>query len=615
MKINTTENSGWKQDRHQDRYSKAIMIIFIAALLIRLIGVNDIMYNDEATRAVAIRDSGFLGNLVGKDTGHPPLYSWIAMSFTSLLGMSTAVFRLIHIIFGVLTIYLVFIIARRYFGSKAALWSVAIIGFSYYHILASIQITIDGSLLAFFYLLTIYFFMRYSEADSRDELAFNSGKKNFITNRFKINQFRINKWLPLAGLAFGLAMLTKVSAVLVLPPIVIYSLIKSKSIKKAAGELAVVCAIGALMFSSYLVLSVFDPSGIEFVKARAQEVAVNSPINLSLLAIQFVQAAIWMGPFILGMILLSFFWLIDRGEDKQGKKNTYLMLLFIATIVFFYVFIIRDNFRPVERYFMVLTAPISILAGAYLSRIKFEKKHLLIFTSVFVIFSGFLVWLNLKQNEYLPFYPKEEFIRHAAGFDWTIYTPFLGNEGPVGFYLSLDSIAYSFILAFIALGIYLAAEHAGRERKSNRRETLAISALAVFLAISAAFNLIITEEYLIGKMNPDIEKVSSEMIDYVQKNDVKTPLLFFRNFALEFYTEPKYGECPYQLAYWDECSIDFTDNKNPRKLELIEKGGTIIVVDFPKISRESLLWKKFSECRKLKSFYDKGQEVGFIIEC
>ena len=59
--------------------------------------------------------------------------------------------------------------------------------------------------------------------------------------------------------------------------------------------------------------------------------------------------------------------------------------------------------------------------------------------------------------------------------------------------------------------------------------------------------------------------------------------------------------------------IDFGGDENQRKLELIERGGTIIVVDFPKINHNSLLWKKFSECKKLKSFYDKGQEVGFII--
>lgn len=599
MKKNTAENS----KRQHDRYSKAIIIIFVAALLIRLIGVNDVMYNDEATRAIAIKDSGFLGNLVGKDTGHPPLYSWIAMSFTSVLGMSNVAFRLIHIIFGALTIYLVFLIARRYFGSKAALWSVAIIGYSYYHILASIQITIDGSILAFFYLLTLYFFMRYSEFDVKDELAFRAGKTGI----------RINKWLPLAGVAFGFAMLTKVSAILVLPPIVAYSLIKSRSVKKTAVELGAICIMGVLMFSSYLILSSFDPSGIEFVKARAQEVAVKSPLNLPLLAIQFAQAGIWMGPFIIGMLLLSFAWLLDKKKDDQSKKNTHLMMLFITTIIFFYVFIIRDNFRPIERYFMVLTAPISILAGAYLSKIKFEKKHLLIFISVFVIFSGFLVWLNLKQNEYLPFYPKEEFIKYAVGFDWAVYMPFLGNEGPVGFYLSLDTVAYSFILAFIALGIYLITKYARVKRKGCGQA--AISALVVFIAVAAAFNVIITEEYLIGKMNPDIEKVSKEMLDYVEKNDVKKPLLFFRNFALEFYTTPKYGECPYQLKYWDECSIDFSDDKNPRKLELIDKGGTILVVDFPKINHDSLLWKKFSECKKLKSFYDKGQEVGFIIEC
>ena len=253
MKKNTAENSEWQKDR----YSKTIIIIFVLAILIRTIGINDVMYNDEATRAIAIKDSGFLGNLVGRDTGHPPLYSWLAMPFTSVLGMSNIAFRLIPLIFGALTMYLVFVIARRYFGDKAALWSIAIIGFSYYHILASVQITIDGSILAFFYLLTLYFFMRYSEFDIKDELTCGIGKA----------KIKINRWLPLAGIAFGFAMLTKVSAILVLPPIVIYSLIKSRSVKRTTLELGTICIIGSLMFPSYLILSVFDPSGIEFVKA------------------------------------------------------------------------------------------------------------------------------------------------------------------------------------------------------------------------------------------------------------------------------------------------------------------------------------------------------------
>ncbi len=607
-----------KQTKRQDEKKylkyKVLLLIFVLALFIRLLGSGNVLYNDEGARTISVRENTLMGNLVGENTAQPPIYSWIATAFTFVFGMSNYSFRMVHIIFGMLTIFVAYLFAKRFYGEKTALWTTAIMAFSYYHIAASIQITLDGSILAFFFMLTIYFCARYFENENND--AGNRGKRAGAKHRF------LDKYLILTGISFGCAVLTKISAIILIPIIGIYAIYVRRKLIRPVLECLIISAVGFVVLIPYLAFSLINTKGIEFLILRANDVASYGPANNLLLLIQFFQAAIWMGPFIIFAIVLLYFgkFLAKKqkfeGAEEWFSKESVLLLIFVSIVIIFYVFVIKDNFRPIERYFYVLNAPAAIVAGRFFSKVKFNTKHFATIVIATIIFSLFLFGLNLKHNDTIPFYPKEEFLTKAKNLEWSINIPLIGNEGPIGFYLSLDSIIYTFIIASLLFFAYILFIALGREKT-------ALFALAIFIAVCLSFNILITQEYLISATHPNIGKVTREIVEYADQGTMKKPIFVFRNFALYFYFWPDYGRCPYKypeskinLPWNDKCTLDFADLDSQEKIELMKKGSSIIYVDFPKTDKESKLWKYLNnDCKKIKSFSDKGQEIGFIFEC
>jgi len=113
-----------------------LLVILVVALLARalfsvgVVGLDAMTKGDEADyHAIAVNlatGEGFAGE-DGKITGRrPPLFPFLLSILYRVAGPSAALARVIQILLGVVVVYLVYLVARRYFTERVALTAAAI---------------------------------------------------------------------------------------------------------------------------------------------------------------------------------------------------------------------------------------------------------------------------------------------------------------------------------------------------------------------------------------------------------------------------------------------------------------------------------------------------------
>ena len=545
------------------REIKILLIVLLIAFLVRVTNLNKTIIFDEYVQTKAVLEHNALG--LDKGTGITPLTTWTRIVFTWLMGVHTWSLKLVSVVFGLLSLVLVYFLAKELYDKKTALWASLLIAVSAWHVLGTTSISFDGAFLTFYYLLTIFCFVKYLKTESR-------------------------KWLYFTGIAFGLAMLTKLNAILIIPIIIIYSLIKEANIKKAVKDFLIIGLVSILVFSVFPIAAYFTDWSYFSVVMQHTGVFENPSFNIVLLLIQYMLAVFWAGPLFIGLYIIKLL--------RFDRKDV-LMHLWIGVVFLFFTFVVQENFRPLERYFMVIFPPICILGGDYISKLRFDKRDLIKFFCVFVVFGLLLFLLNLLNNDILPFYPKTEFIKRAIGFKWNFLVPFTGDQGPIGMYVAFISIVLSFVFAFLFLILHFFAI-IYKKRYATKMFFL------IFLAISFSYNIFMLQEMIFNSTNPNIDLVSKAAIDYALENDLKEPVYVFRNDAFKYYLSPRYQ---------DVIPISFRHEFDIETINKIKNGGTVIVVDFPSVNKESTLWKGLNSCNMRKSFYDKNIRIGYIFEC
>ncbi len=100
---------------------KGLLPILLLGTVLRLISINQSLWLDEATTALAAKMS--LADIFTKffpGDFHPPLYYLLMKGWGSLFGLSEISLRTPSVIFGILTIYLIYLIAKKIFDTKTA---------------------------------------------------------------------------------------------------------------------------------------------------------------------------------------------------------------------------------------------------------------------------------------------------------------------------------------------------------------------------------------------------------------------------------------------------------------------------------------------------------------
>lgn len=113
-----------------------IIFVLLAAFIIRLINLNQSLWLDEAISILAAKNYSFIGIITeyAKGDFHPPGYFIILWIWGRLFGFSEVSMRFPSVIFGLLTIFLIYLIGKKLFSDKIALFAALLLSINPLHI-------------------------------------------------------------------------------------------------------------------------------------------------------------------------------------------------------------------------------------------------------------------------------------------------------------------------------------------------------------------------------------------------------------------------------------------------------------------------------------------------
>jgi len=115
---------------------KLLFWILLLGFILRLISLNQSLWLDEATSALVVRNFNF-GEIVTKFSPgdfHPPFYYLLLRAWGMVFGSSEIALRMPSVIFGLLTIYIVFLIGKELFNKKVGMIASVLLATSGLHI-------------------------------------------------------------------------------------------------------------------------------------------------------------------------------------------------------------------------------------------------------------------------------------------------------------------------------------------------------------------------------------------------------------------------------------------------------------------------------------------------
>jgi len=171
-------------------------LIFLAALLLRLFFATtaSYIYDEDSASIPRSQSISFApGNLQLPIRGqnHPAMPAYFVKVSSMLFGTTPLGYRLVHVLAGMGTIVMIFLLARTWYGPVAARWAAALLAFNEYYLGVSSRATAHVPYL-FFLAAAVYGFGRFVDAQRA-------------------------VYLYGAGVALGLAFYCKEQAALLLP--------------------------------------------------------------------------------------------------------------------------------------------------------------------------------------------------------------------------------------------------------------------------------------------------------------------------------------------------------------------------------------------------------------
>lgn len=550
------------------RSYQAIWVIIGIALLLRVWTLGVPFTGDENPWPYAAKDHSSAGFNFIIDRDHdsfvwtsPPLAPLAYRFFTWPFGVNEASMRLVPLIIGLVNIFLTFLLARRLFEPKTAVFSAGIMAVSFWHVLSSFLIEHDSSFLALFWLL---FFLSYSEYESRQE----------------------TKWLITAGIVLGLALLTKLTGGLMLIVLGAYLLWQKKELKQPVIECTKILGMGLAVFSAFPILSLLLNPAYFWETIMHAGVLTLIPSLFSPVRIM-IYLLLWATPLLAGLALLSLF---------EPDKRSRLLWCWSGIVVLFYVF--TKYMGAIDRYMAVMIPALAILAGRELAkRVDWQDvKRIIVFALPIL---GLLLLANLVPSVWLE-HNVAEYLRRALTLKWGFVFPFHGGGGP------------AFMTSFVPLGIGLLASIGSFGwlvycwlNDDEKQKTVFV----VFASIALAFNLFLVQALILGAPYPRVGDVTKTMAEEIVADNLPKPY-YVTDMNLAWYLKP--GRDVYVIG------DVYTDTQE--EVERIEgiiknRGGTVVITDFPKRLKTDNAWQIAGLCSLHKTFGSREMILGYVFVC
>ena len=543
-----------------------MIILFGLLFLVRIFGLNLNFYSDETVFALEAKD-GFK-NFSKVVSEHPPLPIFLYSLFGEAFGNSNFAIRLVPFTFAMLSILLTYFLAKEIFDKKTALASAIVMAVSFWHTLATLQVDIDGSILTFMFLAAFFCYIKFEKTKERT-------------------------WIFITGIFFGLSLLTKLPGILVFPILGLYALFSRKNFKDILWHFFVIGLIGTGVFFGGMGLSYL--AGFNLFDSILEH--TNGAVSLKISFLPLIYILIWGTPLLVFTPFLSF---------GKFKKEHILFAVWCIVPLFFYLFAGIPGLSPFDRYLMILIPALSILAGNYIGE-NFDTKC---FKRLF--FSGavfFVLIFVLNINPDYVAHNLGSYVSNILNLKWNFYFPITGSSGAM-FGMNFASIAIGYFIGGV-LFLFLIL--------NKFREYV----LPVFLGLVFAFNIFMVQELAFHAANPDFNKAITDVSDYFVEHKLPYPIytnqfsyLYYLNLESEYHTSLRQTDKFFWFSYdardYSQNYFNFSDKFDNM---IKSKEGTILLVDFPIMDKNSEFWKAINLCRNTKTFYSKGFPVGYVFEC
>jgi 4-amino-4-deoxy-L-arabinose transferase-like glycosyltransferase len=353
--------------------SFSILYVFIAAFLVRLIGITQSLWLDEATTANVVKHLDYF-DIVAKFSPtdfHPPLYYLFMHFWTSIFGYSEIALRMPSILFSLIAGWFVYRIALKLSNKTVAFWSCVFFLFN--------PLITYYSQEARMYMMTVMWLT----------LAL------YLYVDIVRDKMRSHFDIAVINYVFGFALATFYGSIFFIGSMYAYMLYKKKF-----RLLAIMLpgTIVALVMLSPLVLGQMAHARIALAQISHWNLALGLPNvkNLLLIPLKFVTGRISFNPKILyfalagvSTIAITFF------TVKGSQKNKWLAILLVLPLVFAFAI---SFWLPMLQYFryLYLIPVMALLLGFGSKHFVWEKA---VIASIFFVFSGLYLFFPVFHRE------------------------------------------------------------------------------------------------------------------------------------------------------------------------------------------------------------------------
>jgi 4-amino-4-deoxy-L-arabinose transferase-like glycosyltransferase len=310
---------------------------------------------------------------------HPPMVAWIIWIFTSIFGHTEFGIRIGAVLLGAGLTFITYRLAKELFDEKTGFFSALLLNLAFvFSLLYSTAITPDSPLF-FFWGLAVYAFMK----GFRDEG---------------------NRWWYIAGAASGCALLSKYTAILLLPSFAAV-MIWEKADRRKWMKFITASIVAFLVFSPVIIWNLTnDMASFKFQSSE------RAGSGLALNLVEFAGSIGFQAAFVTPFIFFAMIYVLAKTSFMKNKPFSYRFLLgtTLPTILFFYgialVTWVKTNW-PTPAYITGL-----VLLGACfvsgLEKLQQSSKSRFNAAAGYMAFAGIAALLLNGLVLVQPFYPK-----------------------------------------------------------------------------------------------------------------------------------------------------------------------------------------------------------------
>jgi len=540
------------------KYKISLGIIFLVFILIRFFGINLPLHQDEykwpmITNPLTTPPGGI---------PHPPLSEFIYRNAGRIIGFDN--FRLVPLFFSVLNIFLIFYLLKLIEGPRTGIIVISLFALSFYSVLASLMVDVDGAIMPFFFLLMFWGYYKL-----RDQ-GYALERKNLI-------------WLFLVVIGALGGFFIKLSGILPFFAIVFDFLIERQVFKDRKRLLKYFIYIFFILclFAVLLVLSkfIFPYFRLDWAFKYWEHFFKLSGRGWLQTFIQFIKSIFYLSPLlILPIIFIT--------KDIWVRLRPFFLFIIIGLI--FYLFAFDFSTGALDRYFQFLIIPLCVITGTVLGSYIYNLAQLFrenkIFFLVSFIVLAVIFFLQFINHYVPPLYPKTEWINRVLSLRWNFLFPFTGGSGPLGFYISFLFMA----LIWIVLGVFALISFFKKEFRQR--------VVFLILIFGLLYNGVFIEEYLFGNINGSAPKLVKDVVEFIRENkNIRSIIVYNDNGGWNVRQTGKYQRRMYAVPQFE----------NEYEKILNSFSGYILVVDIPQIASGSFYKKYLDSCVIIYDKQDK----------